>query len=245
MRKKGALILLLVAVMLTTQMVIADDNYGAIYDQIILDIDDSGKDYSFENELIFRNGLERDTNNTIFGTPGVQEYISLKFTHYYQNRQSWSNDIMRTCGSTIGNAGCALTSFTMVTDYYGYSDNPGQVNALLGNLACPIYWTQSGAKYGLTLVGNVGEGYSESYVKTYIRGALRLDRPVIVGFKKGSSTHFVVARAYLKETIDPYEGTTGREYFYIYDPSYGRDYLFVDDYLNEGWVVHSLKVYDN
>lgn len=197
-----------------------------------------------------RNGLrldkgKTDSKNIITSIPGVAESIFLNMPHYYQSGQSWSNDIMQSQGLTIGSAGCALTSFTMVTNYYGYTDNPGEVNSKLGSAACPLAWSTAGSKYSLSLVGNISAATSESDAKTFILGALRQNRPVIVGFKKGTSTHFVVARAYLRETYDPSEGLYGEETFYIYDPSSGRDYSYLDDYLAADYYVYSLKVYDN
>lgn len=59
-----------------------------------------------------------------------------------QNNPGWANEVMQTCGQTIGNAGCLLTSATMVFQFYGSSKNPKQVNACMGNEACPWYFVK-------------------------------------------------------------------------------------------------------
>lgn len=220
-----------------------------IENEMVLDINDSTKDFTEENNFYYTEGKKSLTKSESLiqpmGTVGVQEEKWLSMVHYYQNGQSWSGNIMQTCGYTIGSQGCALTSFSMVTDYYGYSDNPGEVNTRLGSYACPLAWSSAGQRYNLDLVGSVHTQVSSSYAKDYIRGALRNNRPVIVGFIKGSSTHFVVARAFVKETYQPELGFYGNEYFYIHDPYSGRNYKFIDDYLDAGYSIHRLKVYDN
>ncbi len=47
---------------------------------------------------------------------------------------------MTDCNSTIGNIGCALTSLTMLSRYYGVDHTPATMNACLGNVACPLVW---------------------------------------------------------------------------------------------------------
>jgi len=59
-----------------------------------------------------------------------------------QRNPGWANEVMQTCGQTIGNAGCLLTSATMVFQFYGSSKNPKQVNACMGNKACPWYFAE-------------------------------------------------------------------------------------------------------
>jgi len=62
-----------------------------------------------------------------------------------QNDPRWRDDVMQTCGETIGDAGCALTSAAMVFNYYGASTNPPTLNACLGDHACPLYWAIAAA----------------------------------------------------------------------------------------------------
>jgi hypothetical protein len=61
-----------------------------------------------------------------------------------QRNPGWANEVMQTCGQTIGNAGCLLTSATMVFQFYGSSKNPKQVNQCMGNKACPWYFAEGG-----------------------------------------------------------------------------------------------------
>lgn len=234
---------------LNVDYVEAADSEKDIKNEMILDVDDLTKDFSEENNFYYTEGKKNLTKSESLiqpmGQVGVQEEKWLSMVHYYQNGQSWSNNIMQRYGTTIGAEGCALTSFAMVTDYYGYSDNPGTVNTKLGSSACPLAWSSAGQKYNLDLIGSVHSQVSSSYAKNYIKGTLRNNRPVIVGFIKGNSTHFVIARAFVKETYQPELGFHGNEYFYIHDPYFGRNYKFIDDCLNAGYSIHRLKVYDN
>jgi hypothetical protein len=62
----------------------------------------------------------------------VSWYVPL----FSQNDPAWKNNVMRTCGLTIGQAGCALTSSAMIFKYYGtIYQNPGLLNTCLGNYA--------------------------------------------------------------------------------------------------------------
>lgn len=244
MKKKSKIIQLILMVIL----IISSSSYAS---ELTLDYNDSTKNYSIENQFYIDEGTISSENYykdqiRPFGQIGVKEKIFLNMKHYYQDGQTWSGYNMKTCGKTIGNAGCAVTSFTMITNYYGFNDDPGEVNSILGDLACGLHYVAAGNKYGLSLVGNVHASVSESYAKNYILGALRNNRPVLVGMKYGSSgTHFVVARGYFEEIYEPENGFYGRKYYYIYDPSANKDYMFLDDYFDDGYSVHRLKVYDN
>lgn len=249
MKFKPLFIIVLLAVLLSVSSVFASGHP--------LDIDDSTKDYTKENAQFVKDGqksiqeyynLENHSellDSSIFSVPGATEYINLSMVHYFQNNQPWSGYKMQTCGTSIGLEGCALTSFAMVLDYYGYNDDPGTVNSTLGNSACPFEWTTNGSLYNLRLVGNEHKSVTDTYAKDFIRGALRTNKPVIVGFVKsnGNETHFVVAYGYLEEENSPTEGLFGRKYYYIKDPAHQRNYKFLDDYLNAGWSINRLKVY--
>lgn len=143
-------------------------------------------------------------------------------------------------GYTIGQAGCALTSFTMIANYYGSNDNPGEVNQTLDKNACPISWSVAGNKYGLTYEGSTSVS-SRIIAETIVLGALRSGTPCILYFENGSEPHFVVARGYLR-----YKDLDGsiHEIFFIHDPSIYIDYGCIDDYYANGWVMKSIRVYD-
>lgn len=205
---------------------------------LVLDIIPEG-DFSEQNMKYFQDGLKQlnEEESKMYPERYQEVKVLTGIPHYYQSGEDWSDDIMQTCGETIGYSGCLVTSFAMVTNYYGSSDDPGEVNSTIGTNACPFKWKPAGSLYGLALPGfKEGEPISEDYAKTYIKGAIRNDEPVIVGFKRGEDTHFVVARAF-------YIFDDGREWYFIYDPSRGRDYMYLDDYLDNGWYIYRLAVY--
>lgn len=162
-----------------------------------------------------------------------ERYLSV--VHYYQSGQSWSNDIMQNAGLTIGKSGCTLTSFAMIQRYLGGTDDPGQVNAKLGNDACPFSYTGAAAKYNYTIVNHM---YSLTTIDTetakdFIIGGINTYHPVLVGLIKSTGeTHFVVAYGHLGNTI------------YIHDPASSRDYTLLTDYLDKGYNIHRLYIYD-
>lgn len=138
-----------------------------------------------------------------------------------------------------------MTSFSMITNHYGFNDNPDVVNRKIGDYACPFSYASAGSVYSLSLVGNVHNNVTESYAKSYILGALRNNKPVMVGLYKGSKTHFVVVNGYLEEAYDPGIGSYGEIYYYIKDPESDIAYDYLDQYFKAGWEVNRLKVYGN
>lgn len=158
----------------------------------------------------------------------------LNVPHYYQNGQTWSNDIMQSRGLTIGSAGCCLTSFTMIQRYLGGNNNPRGVNNALGNAACLFNYSTAATIFGYTISNYKHETVSDEYAIDFIAGAIDLGYPVLVGMEKDSddSTHFVAAYGHNGNTI------------FIHDPASGRDYATLDTYL-QNYHVNRLYVYKN
>ncbi|MGC9394909.1 MAG: papain-like cysteine protease family protein [Anaerolineae bacterium] len=79
-----------------------------------------------------------------------------------QRNPAWANEIMQTCGLTIGSAGCLLTSATMVFQFYGSSKNPKQVNECMGNKACPWHFAEGADNCSENKAGFLGI-YNSTY----------------------------------------------------------------------------------
>lgn len=75
----------------------------------------------------------------------------LDVTKYYQSGQSWSDDYMQTEMLKIGEAGCCLTSFSMIQRYLGGTLNPGEVNEKLGGYACLFNYKGAASTFGYTV----------------------------------------------------------------------------------------------
>ena len=148
------------------------------------------------------------------------------FTNLQQGDSRWKNEIMMTEGKTIGSAGCCLTSFTMIQQYYGGTDSPAQVNSKLGNSACPFVYADAASKYGYTY--NLASDMS--YAINYIKGAICSGNPVLVGMTSSSGTHFVAAYGYDDNNI------------IISDPA-SRNYQYLSQYLNTGYSIYRLCTY--
>ncbi len=164
---------------------------------------------------------------------------TLPLIHYYQDGgQSWSGDVMQTCGRTIAAAGCCLCTFAMLERYLGGEDDPGAVNIKMGEAACPFVYAVAAEKYHFTISKSRYEVVSDDEAIDFIIGAIDSAYPVLVGMKRkdgksdddGSGTHFVAAYGY--------EGST----IFINDPAVRRDYKTLDRYL-ENYCVDRLYVY--
>lgn len=163
------------------------------------------------------------------GVPLPDATVLLDVPLFSQNDPAWKNNVMQTCGQTIGVAGCALTSVAMVFKYYGaVNKNPGQLNTCLGNYACPIYWgvaANSCSESKATWVGS----WSFSYSK--LQSMLSAGRPPIVKLVKGSLTHFVVVRS----------GSGSQPGGYRINDPWDGAVKFLSDYTNNGWTLDSIQ----
>lgn len=163
---------------------------------------------------------------------------TLSITKYYQDNYS---DIMYEDGDTIAQSGCLVTSLTMAQNFLkGQNKNPSQINASLGNDACPLKWYYAATDLGLTveLLQNTS---STSYVYDEAINYILQDIPLIVGFKKWSSYandytyHYVLAKGF-----NIYGSSTT---IYINDPLYSNNYTTLSSYINAGWSVCQIAAY--
>jgi hypothetical protein len=130
---------------------------------------------------------------------------------FSQNDPSWQSTIMQIGGDPIGGFGCALTSTTMLLNYYGAVLSPADLNACLGSAADPIIWqTAPGCTTG-KVQGGVRMDFSWDLLDSY----LKQGKPVIVGLLRGQTgSHFVVVtqggggEADNYSITDPWDGST-------------------------------------
>ena len=157
--------------------------------------------------------------------------ISIK--RWQQSAQSYSNDLMQTQNVPIGTYGCTLTSFTMIANYLrGLDYDPGQVNRIVANYACPFYYEQAGSRCSLTLdLHDSSRTYTTAELAPIVADSIsNKKRPVMIGMAKGSNTHYVVAYAYSGELI------------YIKDPA-SYNYPTLQDYTNQGYIINRVYSY--
>jgi hypothetical protein len=110
-------------------------------------------------------------------------------SQFSQNDPEWKDDVMQTCGLTIGAAGCALTSASMVFRYYDVATSPRTMNQCMGNYACPFYWSTAASSCS---GGKVNWQGSYGFSWSTLESELTAGRPPIVQFDCGSYDHFVV-----------------------------------------------------
>lgn len=187
-------------------------------------------DYAESNAKLIELG--RAQSNT-------RAFRQLSLTHYYQDGQTWSNDIMLSAGLPISNNGCCLVSFAMIADYYGSGDDPGEVNTTLGSSACPFSYVDAASKYNLEIVNYERGSVSTADAAAFIIGSIVEGRPVLVGMvKSNGDTHFVTAYGY-RGSI-----TTGAtSTIYIYDPCAAWNYTTLAACVNAGYSVNRLYSY--
>src|SRR5205807_8383185 len=149
-----------------------------------------------------------------------------------QNDPSWRDFIMQAGGDPIGGFGCALTSTTMLLNYYGSSMSPADLNACLGPGADPIVWTQA----PLCTAGRVQGGERSDFSWDAVDGLLRAGKPAIVGMLRGlTGMHFVVVT----------QGGGGEaDNYHITDPWDGTVSKTLGSYTNTGYNPRWLVSYD-
>lgn len=165
-------------------------------------------------------------------SPEILWSIWLSVPRYSQNDSRWANDVMQTCGRTIGHAGCLLTSATMVFRYYGSSMDPGQVNSCMGNDACP--WVHRvGADRCSQHKAKWYNFFSPSY-NTFI-WALSEGYPPILELTKPGRTHWVVLYGVSGSGLQD-------SHYWIIDPSDGRT-KSLTSYTGNGWSKSVVSLY--
>ena len=162
----------------------------------------------------------------------------LSVTQWYQDSGTYVQNYMLPCNRTIFDSGCTLTSFTMTSNFMKSTNyNPGQVNTVLGNNACPFNWSAAASTYGLThtLIARDLNGLARSNVENWIYSQISNNHPVIVGLKLSSgSTHYVVAYGY---------ADTGSEYIYYIKNSNVGSTTTLNQYYTNGASVIRLDIY--
>jgi hypothetical protein len=171
---------------------------------------------------------------------------------YYQNQQYYSNDVMLSAGETIGNAGCALTSLTMLFDYFQSIDGHATIGDPRGMNNCLSPW---GYADGLNWVGaqvNPSSGPGcDHYTSNWISQAgfdwptldsyLRSGWPVIVGgcWNAATScwpTHWVV--------VIGGNGSDIASNYWINNPAYGATNN-MQGLINTGFTFKWMSLYQN
>jgi hypothetical protein len=127
-----------------------------------------------------------------------------------QNDPTWSQLIMQAGGDPIGGYGCALTSTTMLLNYYGSPLSPIDLNSCLGPGADPIVWQAAPTCTQLKVQGGIRSDFSWDGLDAFLKAG----KPVIVGMVRGlTGMHFVVVtqggggEADSYRITDPWDGT--------------------------------------
>ena len=167
---------------------------------------------------------------------GIQTRVGYNFNIplLRQDDSRWANTVMACghSGHTFGAVGCAMTSYAMIFRYFGHNVTPvdvARVSQNNGGPSCNFSSLPLCQAYGLSRENSPGS-YSQAQIQQWIVGRFAQGKPCIVKLRKGSNTHFVVARAY-------YEHPNGATGIYIHDPESNINYSTLAQYLNNGWSI--------
>jgi len=147
--------------------------------------------------------------------------------YFSQKDERWSEESIP-CSSdfnTIGKGGCAITASAMLVSAFGEFTTPKELNACLGNYACPLYWDAVVNQCSNDLLKGKNrikwDNENSEYMWQILDTLLHLDnQPVILGLyryvlneenKWEKHTHFVLVVS--GEGHDP-------ENYRINDPDY-------------------------
>lgn len=174
---------------------------------------------------------------------GVEYHVAtLGMQYFSQKNLLWKNEVMLSCNATIGSAGCALTSFTMVLSKYIAGFEPDEVNDILGTNACPANWTAYGTTFGITYKNLLGSTPKElEDVRSLLVGVLTQGRAPIIGLLKdvvngADLTHFVVVSGYT-------EFSDGSWAFIIKDPAQTTNYPNLGSYIEDSYKIYRIKLF--
>jgi len=146
----------------------------------------------------------------------------------------WGSISMSTCAHTICQAGCALTSTSMIFRYFLCTKHPDDLNACLGVKACPIWWAYASQTCSESkAVLYCGTTWTFDY--HLMAEFLRCGWPPILELVKGTSTHWVVVRTVAGDEYSPSS-------YSVNDPNGGllRNLTY---FTNNGWTGHTLVAY--
>lgn len=210
----------------------AEENIPTEYDELYNTSDVS---IATSHYIAIRNYLI-NRGRQIFSQRATGSYMLSNINRLAQMDSRWKDVQICPSGGTIGNSGCALTSFTMARNYLSdANDTPATVAGALGSFACPFNWKEAPKLYGYTTI--VGEsndnGIDSDTAISLIAGTIDVyDIPVIVGFiKSNGDTHFVLAYGYMSSGD-----------IYIKDPA-SQNYGSLSRYLDEGCSIHRIYAY--
>ncbi len=148
---------------------------------------------------------------------------------FSQNDPAWRYIVMEAGQHYIGSYGCALTSATMIMNYYGTGITPSFLAACLGSNADLLNWV---AVAGCTK-GQVQFVDRPDFSWQRIDALLATGRPVIVGLVGGpAGMHFIVVTAGAGggdganySVIDPWDASTDKTLRYFTSRGYTPTWL--------------------
>lgn len=167
-------------------------------------------------------------------TPSIKLNVPL----FRQDDPQWSKEKLgySTKGSTIGSAGCAITSISMVFKYYGVQTDPKKLNTWLkannGYSGGDVKWEIAPgiSKGKIKYIGRIDYTHVPADLNK-IKSEIKNGNPVIAQVKaKSGKDHFVV--------ITGYSGST----YYINDPLKGKSEL---SYYNKdpAKAIYGIRIY--
>lgn len=120
---------------------------------------------------------------------------------FKQTTGGWQDKIT-SCGDTMYNEGCYITSAAMVFKGFGDSVDPGSMLEELRPADCLFNWSVAATKYNHTLTSTVSGSFDS--LKAQMFDIIMNQKKAIIYCVSGSSTHAVVIKGFNGTlTVDP------------------------------------------
>jgi len=143
-------------------------------------------------------------------------------TYYNQRDSQWGNRMLGNSTISVADAGCLITSMSMIMTYHGKSVNPGDI---AGNSSFfSSYFPYADFLQGnLTIQGVATTRTRIGYNQATLDSELAAGKPVILG-------------------VSPY-GSSKPEHFIVVKEKAGSDYLINDPFIENGININFLSHY--
>lgn len=143
-------------------------------------------------------------------------------TYYNQRDSQWGNRMLGNSSISVAEAGCLITSMSMIMSHYGKSVNPGDIAGNANYFSS--YYPYADFRQGdLTISGVNTNRTRVGYNQAALDSELGSGKPVIVG-------------------VSPY-GSSKPEHFIVVKQKDGGDYLINDPFIENGMNTKFLSHY--
>ena len=176
-------------------------------------------------------------------TDSIKKEIHLNVPYYHQKDKNWVDETLGNGGSSVGDAGCTITSLAMIHEYHtGITHTPSSMNSALSFSGSQVSWPsveKLGYKRDKSMRNEINDAvFCNSKILTTIYDKLCEGKPCVIAVSKSTNvddgTHYVVINGYVGNPA-----TMSASDFTILDPD-SKSRHTLQDLLNANPYVHTL-----